>query len=140
MKKLFCAILAAVIGLSGCSANQSETKEEVKETKPNATFKYAKLLPDLEKEYPDATIDIYDQDGGKAYIFKINGLSKDDFYDYVYKCKELGFIEVAYETENSFGSYYEGGAYWVEAGYYNDGSIKIICQTSKNYKGDEENE
>jgi len=102
----------------------------------NSDIKYAELIPDPKSVFMNSDISITDGDGGKAYIFEVTGYADGEYESYISKCKEMGFNDVTYETNEKrscdFGAYTKDGKYWVEVSLDKEKDIiYVICQTSK---------
>lgn len=114
--------------LSEISSNSTESKEETK-------VKYAEIIPKPEEYFKQGDITVVDEDGGKAYIFQVRNFQDGEYEAYVAKCKEMGFSDISYESENDggkmFGAYTEDGTYWVEVLLGNDnGILAVTCKES----------
>lgn len=105
------------------------------ESEESSDIKYADMIPDPEKIFENGTISVVDKDGGKAYIFQVRNFEETEYETYVSLCKEMGFTDVSYETENDggkmFGAYTEDGKYWVEVLLGNlNGILAVTCKES----------
>lgn len=151
MKKILIALLicVSVLSLAGCSnpsntsdePNSSSISETVKgNSSSNATVstdevKYANKIPDPADIFKTGNISVLDKDGGKAYIFRVENYQDGEYENYVAKCKEMGFSDVSYDSENDggkmFGAYDTSGEYWVEVLLGNDSkNITVTCKES----------
>jgi hypothetical protein len=102
----------------------------------NSDIKYAEMIPDPKVIFANGDISVTDGDGGKAYIFEVTGYADGEYESYISKCKEMGFNDVTYETNekrsSDFGAYTNNGEYWVEVSLDKEKDIiYVICQTSK---------
>ncbi len=102
----------------------------------NSDIKYSELIPDPKVIFANGDISITDGDGGKAYIFEVTGYADGEYESYISECKEMGFNDVIYETNekrsSDFGAYTNDGKYWVEVSLDKENDIiYVICQTSK---------
>ena len=102
----------------------------------NSDIKYAEMIPDPKVIFANGDISITDGDGGKAYIFEVTGYADGEYESYISECKEMGFNDVIYETNekrsSDFGAYTNDGKYWVEVSLDKENNIiYVICQTSK---------
>ena len=102
----------------------------------NSDTRYAELIPDPKSVFKSGDISITDGDGGKAYIFEVTGYADGEYESYISECKEMGFKDVIYETNekrsSDFGAYTNDGKYWVEVSLDKENDIiYVICQTSK---------
>lgn len=102
-------------------------------------IKYADLIPKPEDIFKNGEISIVDSDGGSAYIFQVRNFEDGEYEDYISQCKEMGFTDVSYESENDggkmFGAYTEDGTYWVEVLLGNDnGILAVTCKESTKNK------
>ncbi len=94
---------------------------------------YAGMIPDPAAIFANGDVTITDSDGGKAYIFEVTGYNTEEYETYISQCKEMGFTDVSFETDEDFGAYSEDGRYWVQLSIDNDKDILyVICQTSRN--------
>ena len=97
------------------------------------------MIPNPEEIFKNGEVSIVDKDGGSAYIFQVRGFEDAEYETYVSKCKEMGFVDIAYESENDggkmFGAYTEDGQYWVEVLLGNDnGILAVTCKESTKNK------
>lgn len=146
-------VLAAVV-LTACSnppaeSQIDETSSTSTEQQSSETFsesssglteseteiQYATLIPDPKEYFENGDITMVDEDGGKAYVFQIKNFQDGEYEAYVEKCKEMGFSDISYESENEggkmFGAYTEDGMYWVEVLLGNDnGILSVTCKES----------
>lgn len=116
------------------SVIESETNNELKESS-EVDIKYADLIPKPEDIFKNGDVSIIDSDGGSAYIFQVRNFEDEEYESYVSKCKEMGFTDVSYESENDggkmFGAYTEDKQYWVEVLLGNDnGILAVTCKKS----------
>lgn len=164
MKKIFVFVIAAamMLTMNACSsgtqtdsATESQSKVETtssaeseestaelendSQSKEVADIKYADMIPNPEEIFKNGEVSIVDKDGGSAYIFQVRGFEDAEYETYVSKCKEMGFVDIAYESENDggkmFGAYTEDGQYWVEVLLGNDnGILAVTCKESTKNK------
>lgn len=123
---------------SGESNNESEISSEAVEALETDT-KYADLIPKPEDVFKNGEVSIVDSDGGSAYIFQVRNFEDGEYESYISQCKEMGFTDVSYESENDggkmFGAYTEDGTYWVEVLLGNDnGILAVTCKESTKNK------
>lgn len=116
----------------------SETNSEAVESLETDT-KYADLIPKPEDVFKNGEVSIVDSDGGSAYIFQVRNFEDGEYESYISQCKEMGFTDVSYESENDggkmFGAYTEDGTYWVEVLLGNDnGILAVTCKESTKNK------
>ncbi len=102
----------------------------------NSDIKYSEMIPDPKVIFVNGDISITDSDGGKAYIFEVTGYADGEYESYISECKEMGFNDVIYETNEDkscdFGAYTNDGKYWVEISLDKENNIiYVVCQTSK---------
>ncbi len=119
------------------SITPDHTEPQVTTNGPiNSDTRYAELIPDPKSVFMNGDISITDGDGGKAYIFEVTGYADGEYESYISGCKEMGFEDVIYETNekrsSDFGAYTNDGEYWVEVSLDKENDIiYVICQTSK---------
>lgn len=151
MKKITGVILIAFITIMmiGCSnsttktsnqedkniLNENSETEPVTESESSEEIKYANMIPDPIEYFKNGEISIVDSDGGTAYIFQVRNFQDGEYEAYVDKCKEMGFSDISYESENDggkmFGAYSGDGEYWVEVLLGNDnGILAVTCKES----------
>lgn len=151
MKKIFVLIIAAtmVLTITACSS-ETPTDSEISsqlvtegtiniESEEASDIKYADMIPNPEEVFKNGKISIIDKDGGSAYIFQVRGFEEAEYETYISMCKEMGFVDVSYETENDggkmFGAYTEDRQYWVEVLLGNtNGILAVTCKESKKNK------
>ena len=117
------------------SEKSPENSSKLTESKEETETKYASLIPDPKEYFEQGDITVVDEDGGKAYVFQVRNFQDGEYEAYVTKCKEMGFSDVSYESENEggkmFGAYTEDGTYWVEVLLGNDnGILAVTCKES----------
>ena len=151
MKKIFVFVIAAtmILTITACSPEtQTDSKMESQSTIEGTSsiesvevsdIKYADMIPNPEEIFKNGEISIVDQDGGSAYIFQVRGFENAEYESYISMCKEMGFVDVSYETENDGGkmfvAYTEDGQYWVEVLLGNDnGILAVTCKESTKNK------
>lgn len=124
-----------VTGNTASEETPSVHLEDVDEKSPEPTpadIQYSAMIPDPEVIFKNGEINITDPDGGTAYIFEASNITMDEVNTYIAECKKLGFDDVSYEVDTSFGAYSTDGAYWVSVDYNGDKNIVyILCQTSR---------
>ena len=151
MKKIFVLIIAATMALTitACSS-ETPTDSEISsqlvtegtsniESEEASDIKYADMIPNPEEVFKNGKISIIAKDGGSAYIFQVRGFEEAEYETYISMCKEMGFVDVSYETENDggkmFGAYTEDRQYWVEVLLGNTNAIlAVTCKESKKNK------
>lgn len=153
MRKIvsFIVISVIVISLAGCSISMSNHSEKIglkdKQTKTrndtqvkdSSDIKYADMIPEPKDYFKNGEISIVDQDGGNAYIFQVRNFQTKEYEAYVAKCKDMGFTDVSYESENAggkmFGAYTKDSKFWVEVLLGNDnGILAVTCKKSTKNK------
>lgn len=123
------------------TVENTESDESVAESEESldSDIKYADLIPKPEDVFKNGEVSIVDSDGGSAYIFQVRNFEDGEYESYISKCKEMGFTDVSYESENDggkmFGAYTEDGTYWVEVLLGNDnGILAVTCKESTKNK------
>ena len=111
----------------------SEQTSEPTESEPDVM--YSEMIPDPNEIFKNGEIAVIDKDGGKAYIFQVRNYTDEEYQAYVSGCKELGFTDISYETENEggkmFGAYTSDGEYWVQVLSGNEtGILAVTCKKS----------
>lgn len=151
MKKIIIPMIATamLLTMTACSSEtsndlnmrtQSTNETTVKnETEEVPDIKYADMIPRPEEVFKNGEVSIVDKDGGKAYIFQVRGFEDAEYETYISMCKEMGFVDISYETENEggkmFGAYTEDRQYWVEVLLGNDtGILAVTCKRSTKNK------
>ena len=151
MKKIFLSIIAAtmILTMPACSSETPIDSETGSQSTIEGTsnidseeapdIKYADMIPNPEEIFKNGEISIVDKDGGSAYIFQVRGFEDAEYESYISMCKEMGFVDISYETENDggkmFGAYTEDGQYWVEVLLGNDnGILAVTCKESTKNK------
>lgn len=154
MKKILCFMVVILVLLCTACAMEAappnpnykpdvQTPEPVRETQNTAPVKtetvvkpdvlYAEMIPDPTSIFANGKITITDSDGGTAYHFQVTGYADGEYETYISQCKEMGFSDVSYMTDQDFGAYSKDGKYWVQLSIDNKKDILyVICQTSKN--------
>lgn len=155
---IFLATLTVMLSMVACSTDtqtdsvtesqnenttveNTESNESVVESEESLEpdIKYADLIPKPEDIFKNGEVSIVDSDGGSAYIFQVRNFEDGEYESYISKCKEMGFTDVSYESENDggkmFGAYTEDGTYWVEVLLGNDnGILAVTCKESTKNK------
>ena len=151
MKKIFLSIIAAtmILTMPACSSETPIDSETGSQSTIEGTsnidseeapdIKYADMIPNPEEIFKNGEISIVDKDGGSAYIFQVRGFEDAEYESYISMCKEMGFVDISYESENDggkmFGAYTEDGQYWVEVLLGNDnGILAVTCKESTKNK------
>lgn len=151
MKKItrFILIAFVTIMMAGCSDSATKASNQDSEAVSNVysenksesikEVKYADMIPDPVVHFKNGEISIIDSDGGKAYIFQVRNFQDGKYEAYVAECKEMGFSDISYDSENDggkmFGAYSEDGKYWVEVLLGNDnGILAVTCKESTKNK------
>ena len=148
MKKVVALFLSLLMVLSvvGCSnskpdtenpssqneSSENQTSEQI-ESKPEPM--YSAMIPNPNDIFQNGEVSIVDEDGGKAYIFQVRNYTDEEYQTYVSGCKDLGFTDISYESENEggkmFGAYTSDGKYWVEVLSGNEtGILAVTCKES----------
>lgn len=147
MKKTITLIMTMVFIMMlsvGCSENTDSTQSLSKDTSmsksteevdSDSEISYAKMIPDPKIIFKDGEMNIIDSDGGEMYCFTIKNFNEDEYKKYVSECKNMGFDDVSYETDDNgvkmFGAYSTDGVYWVQTQLMDD-QITVTCNKSKN--------
>lgn len=106
---------------------------------------YADLLPLTEDYFKNGEVTIIDQDGGKAYTFRITNYQDGEYESYVEACKSGNFPDVSYEGENEGGkmfyAYSSDGQYYLQVMLGNQiEAIDITCKMSTKDNSDSDQE
>ena len=135
MKKynLFISIcFICIFFLSACTTSDNNDSVNNSSNQNSTTnISYASIMPS-DSIFKNGKFNIIDPDGGEMYAFSVENYTDEEFTEYISKCKEIGFDDVVYEWDSRFGAYTADGDYWIQLSKEDDGSLTIICNTSKN--------
>lgn len=155
MKKYLTIILAVIFTMvmaTGCSekeddtpvdneptvtetAGTTESTDDAEETTKETEMKYADLIPDPSIMMENPSINVYDQDGGRMYMFAVQNCNADAYSKYVSECKNRGFTDIMCDTEDMFGAHSSDGEYWVQVQFIKDsGTVNVTCSKAENNK------
>lgn len=144
MKRITVLLVITLILLlvTGCFGKEefSSKSNETASAQNNSSLgkiKYADLIPKPEQFFLDGVISIIDQDSGNEYAFRVKNYNDGEYESYVAKCKEMGFSNIHYESENDGGkmfmAYTEDKNYYLEVFLGNEiKAIDVSCKKTTN--------
>lgn len=123
-------LASALIACSKKDVTQNAVNGNTQESLNANNVSYIDMIPNLESIFKDGEFELVDGDGGSAYIVYISNYNYGEFAKLVTECKDMGWLDVAYDSENDFGAYKDDKSFWLQANQDNEkGIIYIICQT-----------
>ena len=139
-KVIFMVVAVMAMSLAACSSEEAsqsmsaDTKQV--ESEETSGTDYANMVPVPEEFFINGDIStVSDGKNGNMYLVQVRNFEDGEYETYISKCKEMGFTDVKYETENDggkmFGAYTEDGDCWVEVLLgNNNGILAITCKES----------
>ncbi|HIR04237.1 MAG TPA: hypothetical protein IAD34_09275 [Candidatus Scatovicinus merdipullorum] len=123
--------LICIFFFSACSSGNDSSINDSSHQDNITEINYAAMMPS-NSIFKSGKFDIIDPDGGEMYAFSVTDYTDEEFTEYISQCKEIGFNDIVYELDSRFGAYTTDGEYWIQLSKEDNGSLTIICNTSKN--------
>ena len=140
-----CGTTSVTENQTGSAGQETAAETSAEKEEDISKIRYAKMIPNPEKYFPDAEIQITDPDGGKMYAMRLKNYTKEGYDAYISDCQSMGFDYIIYNEEYDggadFGAYSSNGEFWVQVNLDGkDEVLYIVCNKSKHNPFEEENE